>query len=302
MLLGLELLQEFKVCIDTANMKLVFAKDDLKAGIRTCREEIIPPRSQTIVEGRVNTVGLVLAVPFQMENGLAIANSIAKAENNSTPIVVLNPTIKEVKLGKFTQLASAEQIEEPVFTPSPKGEKGVEVVNSLLKLDKFKDNIKVGDQLSQEQVSQLKALISDYSHAFSVQGEIGKTNVHEHIIELMPGAEPVAEPLRRRAQVQIEETRRQVKELLKEGIIEESNSPWAAAYVLAKKKNGEFRLCIDFRKLNLVTKKVVYPLPNIDECLETLSGKTYFSQLDFKSGFWQIAMEKSSKELTAFQN
>ena len=117
----------------------------------------------------------------------------------------------------------------------------------------------------------------------------------------MPGAEPVAEPLRRRAQVQIEKTRRQVKELLKEGIIEESNFPWAAAYVLAKKKNGEFRLCIDFGKLNLVTKKVVYPLPNIDECLETLSGKTYFSQLDSKSGFWQIAMEKSSKELTAFR-
>jgi len=76
-----------------------------------------------------------------------------------------------------------------------------------------------------------------------------------------------------------------VKQLLKEGIIEESALPWASAYVLAKKKNGEYRLCIDFRRLNDVTKKIVYPLPNIDECLETLSGKRYFTQLDFMSGF-----------------
>lgn len=74
--------------------------------------------------------------------------------------------------------------------------------------------------------------------------------MHKHIIELLPGAQPIAEPLRRRALIQIEETRKQVKQLLKDGIIEESSSPWASAYVLAKKKNGEHRLCIDFRKLN----------------------------------------------------
>lgn len=148
------------------------------------------------------------------------------------------------------------------------------------------------------QVKQLLTLLNEYKDAFSAHGEIGKTDVHEHSIELLPGAQPFAEPLRRRAQAQIEETRRQVIELLKEGIIEESSSPWASAYVLAKKKNGEFRLCIDFRKLNAVTKKVVYPLPNIDECLETLSGKRYFTQLDFTSGFWQIAMEKKSRELS----
>lgn len=122
-------------------------------------------------------------------------------------------------------------------------------------------------------------LLYKYVKAFSLEGGIGRTDVHKHHIEMLPNAEPFAEPLRRRAQVQIEETRRQVKELLKDGIIEESSSPWASAYVLSKKKNGEYRLCIDFRKLNLVTKKVVYPLPNIDECLETLSGKRYFTQV-----------------------
>lgn len=107
--------------------------------------------------------------------------------------------------------------------------------------------------------------------------------------------------LRRRAPVQIEETRKQIKELIREGIIGESSSPWVSAYVLAKKKNDEYRLCIDFRGLNLVRKKTVYPLPNIEECFEAMSGKHYFTQLDFKSGFWPIAMDEKSKELTAFR-
>lgn len=68
-----------------------------------------------------------------------------------------------------------------------------------------------------------------------------------------------------------------------------------------KKKNGEMRLCIDFRKLNSMTKKNVYPLPNVEDCLETLAGKNFFSQIDFYSGFWQIKMQKESKELTAFR-
>lgn len=93
-------------------------------------------------------------------------------------------------------------------------------------------------------------LLTDHARAFSVNGELVKTDVQTHEIELLPGAEPIAEPSRRRALVQIEETRKQVKELLNEGIIGESSSPCASAYVLAKKKNGEFRLCIDFRRLN----------------------------------------------------
>lgn len=89
--------------------------------------------------------------------------------------------------------------------------------------------------------------------------------------------------------------------MLKEGIIEESDSPWASAYVLAKKKNGEWRLCIDFRKLNAVTKKLAYPLPDITDCIGTLASKKFYSQMDLSSGFWQLPLEKKSKELTAFR-
>lgn len=150
-------------------------------------------------------------------------------------------------------------------------------------------------------VSSNECLPNENALAFAVGSEIGRTTVQQHDIELLRGAEPVCEPLRRRPAIEIEETRKRVRELLKEGIIEESSSPWASAYVLAKIMNGEFRLCIDFRKLNSMTKKVVYPLPNIDQWIETLSGKKYFTIVDFKSGFFQIEVSEDSRELTVFR-
>ena len=101
------------------------------------------------------------------------------------------------------------------------------------------------------------------------------TNALEHDIELRQGAKPFAEPLRRRPIAHQAETRQQVKEMVEKGIIEQSHSPWAAAYVLAKKKSGELRLCVDFRRLNDMTKKCVYPLPNVEKCIETLARKGF---------------------------
>lgn len=121
----------------------------------------------------------------------------------------------------------------------------------------------------------------------------------EHDIELEEGAIPYSVPLRRRLQIHKEETHRQIKDMLNKGIIEKSKCPWAAAYVLAKKKGGSMRLCVDFRKLNDATKKCKYPLPNVDDCIETLGGKRYFSKLDMASGFWQLPLTRRARELTA---
>jgi len=170
-----------------------------------------------------------------------------------------------------------------------------------MQLPNSEEVVNSGDELTHEQLEELKKTLLTYVNAFSLKGEIGMSDITKHKIELEPGAKPFAEPLKRRASIQVEETRKQVKQLLKDGIIEESDSPWASAYVLAKKKNGEMRLCIDFRKLNAMTKKLVYPIPNIEDCLDTLAGKKYFSQIDFSSGFWQILMDEKSKEYTAFR-
>jgi hypothetical protein len=84
------------------------------------------------------------------------------------------------------------------------------------------------------------------------------------------------------------------------GIIEESDSPWSSPVVLVRKKNGELRFCVDYRKLNNVTKKYCFPLPCIDDTLDTLARAKWFSILDLKSGYWQVDVHPDDREKTEF--
>ena len=88
--------------------------------------------------------------------------------------------------------------------------------------------------------------------------------------------------------------------MIEVGAIHKSNSPWASAVVLVRKKDGSLRFCIDLQKLNAHTIKDAYSLPRIDETLDCLGGATIFTSLDLKSGYWQVEMEEESKPLTAF--
>jgi hypothetical protein len=88
--------------------------------------------------------------------------------------------------------------------------------------------------------------------------------------------------------------------MLEKGVIQESNSPWTSPVVMVPKKDGSTQFCIDYQKLNAVTKKDCYPLPRIDDLLDSFQGSTCFSTLDLASGYWQIEMDPHDKEKTAF--
>ncbi|UYV74076.1 hypothetical protein LAZ67_11002041 [Cordylochernes scorpioides] len=80
----------------------------------------------------------------------------------------------------------------------------------------------------------------------------------------------------------------EVEKMMETKIIRPSSSHWASPVILLRKKDGSLRFCVDYRRLNKITKKDVYPLPRIDDALGTLAGSRYFSTMDMRSGYWQI--------------
>ena len=84
------------------------------------------------------------------------------------------------------------------------------------------------------------------------------------------------------------------------GVMEPSNSSWASSVCLVEKEDGAFRFCIDYRRVNAVSKKDAYPIPDIQDALDNLRGSRYFATIDLLSGYWQLGMTDRDKERSAF--
>jgi hypothetical protein len=110
----------------------------------------------------------------------------------------------------------------------------------------------------------------------------------EVTIDIFPGVSPIAQPPYRMAPKELDELKIQLQELLDKGFIRSSNSPWGAPVLFVKKKDGTLRLCIDYHQLNKVTVKNRYPLPRIDDLFDQLKGAKVFSNIDLRSGYYQI--------------
>ena len=146
---------------------------------------------------------------------------------------------------------------------------------------------------------QLKDLLLSYRRIFALNNnQPGTTNVIEHEINT-EGSQPIAQAPYRSNPEKRREIQNQVQSLLDSGQIEASESPWASPVLLVPKKDGGWRMCVDYRKLNAVTKKVSYPIPRTEDTFDYLLQAKWFSKMDAASGFWQVPMENNSKEKTA---
>jgi hypothetical protein len=151
-----------------------------------------------------------------------------------------------------------------------------------------------------EQRKQVAELILNHQTAFiGADGEIGRTDLIKH--EIHTGdAPPKRIPARRQPAAMQELILGEVNKMLKRDVIVPSNSPWSSPIVLVKKKDGMARFCVDYCLLNDVTTKDAYPLPNIEDTFDALSGASYFCALDLASGYWQVEMDEDSQRKTAF--
>ena len=273
---------------------------------------IIPPQSEILVPGTlgstcpVDSTGFIdtraeLAERYHISG----AAQLVKVSNSQTvPIRLLNPTNQPVRIYRRTRLAQFSAADPEIATfdlaqSDLEAEARREVPTPLDTEPRVPLDVNDTD-LSPEEQARVHQLLEKYADVFAyTPDQLGRCTVVKHTIDT--GQHP---PIRlrsyRTSPANREEIEKQVHEMLENDIISPSVSPWSSPVVLVKKSDGTMRFCVDYRKLNQITRKDCHPLPRITEALDSMGGARFFSTLDLRSGYWQLEMEDNSKEKTAF--
>ncbi|GJS41752.1 hypothetical protein Tco_0566795, partial [Tanacetum coccineum] len=145
-------------------------------------------------------------------------------------------------------------------------------------------------------------IVRDFPEVFPEElSGLPLTRQVEFQIDLMPGAAPVARAPYRLAPSEMKELSEQLQELSDKGFIRPSSSPWGAPVLFVKKKDGSFRMCINYRELNKLTVKNRYPLLRIDDLFDQLQGSSVYSKIDLRSGYHQLRVREEDIPKTAFR-
>ena len=151
-----------------------------------------------------------------------------------------------------------------------------------------------------EEGTQLAELLNEFQDVFAkTEFDLGHFSETEHSIDTGQ-SRPIKQHMRRTPVCFAGEEEAHLKKMLEAGVIQESISEWASAPVLIRKRDGSVRWCIDYRALDDVTVKDVFPLPLVDDCLDTLAGSVWFSTLDANSAYWQVKIKDEDRKKTAF--
>lgn len=151
-------------------------------------------------------------------------------------------------------------------------------------------------RLSGEQAKRLDELVAQYFGGMT--NKLGCTTLVKHAIKTK--SEPIKQRFYPISPALQRYVNAELQEMLEQGVVEPSSSPWSSPIVMVKKKDGSYRFCVDFRKLNKVTERDAYPLPFVTHTLDKLRDATFLTSLDIKSAYWQVPLTEESKPLTAF--
>ena len=281
----------------------------------------VPARHQKLIKveiGQGEGDSLFMFAPKQVElqkHGLVMVDSVMDVEGGRcVNLVIENHSFETCHLKEGMELGEAQPIQlmlketetqepEPTLPPSSDDPYVAALKNvpahlrqkKLLELLNLKDS-----QFDPNHRAQLESFLVEWADVFALDNtELGSTDITHHHIETGDHS-PIRQPMRRTPFVLRDKIDAMVKEMAEQGVIRPSKSPWSSPVVLVRKKDDTMRLCVDYRRLNAITKMDSFPLPRIDDTLDMLSQSKFFTTLDLASGYWQVEMDAASSEKTAF--
>ncbi|GLI61116.1 hypothetical protein VaNZ11_003369 [Volvox africanus] len=208
-------------------------------------------------------------------------------------------TVEEPKVN-FAAAALARQTEEPKLIGRKEADRMIRKgAHVLLVRPRVQPNATTTQSLVKD--SEVEALLQNYADVFHDIPGLPPMRPVDYTIPLVPGAQPISRPMYRLSPLELDEVKRQVRDLLTKGIIRPSTSLYSALILFIGKKDRTLHMCIDYWGLNAITVKNRYPLLHVDDLLDKLKGSAYFSSIDLQQGYNQIHIAASDIPKTAFQ-
>ncbi|KAJ0391696.1 hypothetical protein P43SY_010532 [Pythium insidiosum] len=289
-----------------------FTFKDAKGGdVRLARGLKVPTQSQCLVrlpvEAAAGTVGLFLPAKTSAPH-LLVPATVARVHEGHVTVPVLNVLGKKVKLPARTQLGRWVPLDDEMELMSidgtlerPAVERWLETMRPATEAPLPGEDELALSHLSEEDRALVLRTLRCFPRIVSAE-KVCPPPTDTGVCHVIPTgtAAPISTRRWRHAEQEKVVIDRHVEEMLKAGVIEMGNGPWCFPVVLVKKKDGSVRFCVDYRALNAVTAKDVYPLPRIDETVEALGGATLFSTMDLMAGYWQIPVAPEDRDKTAF--
>ncbi len=267
-------------------------------------EVTVPAGTEMIVPGQLVGEPLHSAwgIVESSRTELLVGKTLVNLSHTEVPVRVLNVSEYPRHYKRGADLAACSPVTSVAgHSGRPEGDDATDKLRCT-QLPDFLNHLYYRSvaNLPERQKAAVYDLLCSYADVFS-QGpdDLGRTNLVEHRVHTGDST-PIRQPPRRLPPIKQEAANKAIQEMLDQGLIEPASSPWASPIVLARKKDGSWRFCVDYRKLNDATRKDSYPLPRIDDTLDRLGGMQLFSTLDLRSGYWQVEMEEGDKEKTAF--
>ena len=228
---------------------------------------------------------------YQSSNVYA-ARSLVQPQRGEIPFKLVNPGLHAITLEPNTKIGEVTSITYSATTSLVSQNNSSVVKNISLPRN----------YLSDKQQVQLRNVLNKYTDVFAQSdSDLGRINILEQAVDTQ-GYPPISQRPYCVPQAQREVIETHIRDIANRGIIRPSKSPWSSPVVLVGKKDGSTPFCVDFRKLNAVTRKDVYPSPRIDKTLDTLGGACYFTTLDLASGYWQVPLKEEDIPKTAFSS